>query len=86
MNVRDAQGQTPLIVAVKAGPVGAADLLVEKYADINPQDNAGNTALIVAVNSKNTNAKFQDNQHRSAIYFDSEVNDKDILNILSASL
>jgi len=48
VNDRDAQGNTPLIVAVKSGQKVAVHFLLEKDADVDVQNKAGNTALITA--------------------------------------
>lgn len=45
---KDAQGNTPLIIAVKNGQKRAANFLLEKDADIDIQNKAGNTALMAA--------------------------------------
>lgn len=48
VNDRDAQGNTPLIVAANSGQKVAVNFLLEKDADVNAQNKAGNTALISA--------------------------------------
>lgn len=53
VNDRDAQGNTPLIIAVKNGQKVAANFLLEKDADVNVQNKTGNTALIAACLSGN---------------------------------
>jgi ankyrin repeat protein len=45
VNIRDAQGRTPLLFAAAAGRQDIVNLLLEKGADPNIADNAGRTAL-----------------------------------------
>ena len=52
-NIRDARGNTPLILAAQAGREDLVDLLLTYNANINLANGAGQTPLIVAVNSRN---------------------------------
>jgi ankyrin repeat protein len=46
LNVQDAKGFTPLIIAVYNNEIGIARFLLSKNADLAAQDAAGNTALM----------------------------------------
>jgi ankyrin repeat protein len=51
LNARNAQGETPLIIAVANGQLRVAKILLELNANIDMKDKKGNTALIEAVNT-----------------------------------
>jgi ankyrin repeat protein len=96
VNSRNAQGQTPLIVAVQNGQLRAAKLLLEEDADINLQDKAGNTALIDAVNSGNTalvktlidrgaDITIMDKNHKDAADYAKAANKTDMLSLLKTN-
>jgi hypothetical protein len=48
VNMRDAQGRTPLIIAAQKGSLEIALLLLSNMADVNACDENGNTALILS--------------------------------------
>lgn len=52
-NLRDAKGNTPLMVAVNAGADGVIDYLIRGKADVNLANQAGETPLIRAVQLRN---------------------------------
>lgn len=52
MDVRDAQGRTPLILAAQLGFVDGIKLLIYRGADVNGSDEKGQTALIYAVQAR----------------------------------
>jgi len=49
VNVRNAQGKTPLFLATEKGSLYLVQLLLQKNADVNIADNQGNTALYAAI-------------------------------------
>jgi len=51
LNAHNAQGETPLIIAVENGQLRVAKILLELNANIDMKDKKGNTALIAAVNT-----------------------------------
>lgn len=53
VNIRDAKGQTPLVMAANANFVEGVELLVASRADLNVANNAGETPLITAVHNRN---------------------------------
>lgn len=52
-NIRDAKGNTPLLLAAQAGREDLVDLLLTYNANINLANSSGQTPLIVAVNTRN---------------------------------
>jgi ankyrin repeat protein len=53
VNVRDAKGVTPLVVATNLGFIEGVELLVEQGARVDESNNAGETPLITAVHNRN---------------------------------
>ncbi len=53
VNVRDAKGVTPLVLATNLGFVEGADLLITNHARVDESNNAGETPLITAVHNRN---------------------------------
>ncbi len=53
VNVRDAKGMTPLVLATNLGFVEGVDLLVTQKARVDESNNAGETPLITAVHNRN---------------------------------
>ncbi|PKB14561.1 ankyrin repeat protein [Novosphingobium kunmingense] len=53
VNVRDARGQTPLVVASNFSFVEGVELLVARGARVDESNNAGETPLITAVHNRN---------------------------------
>ncbi len=53
VNVRDAKGVTPLVLATNLGFVEGADLLISKSARVDESNYAGETPLITAVHNRN---------------------------------
>ena len=53
INVRDAAGKTPLLIAAESGLPAQVGLLLKCKADQNLADNEGNTPLDVAVKTAN---------------------------------
>ncbi len=54
INVRDDNGNTPLIYAAETHNTKVIELLIQKNADINAVNNDGSTALMLAVNNLET--------------------------------
>ncbi len=52
-NIRDAKGNTPLMLAALAGRDDLVDLLITYKANLNLANSSGQTPLILAVNSRN---------------------------------
>lgn len=78
VNIRDARGQTPLVIASNYSFVEGVDLLVARGARVDESNNAGETPLITAVHNRNlalvrllikagANPLRADNSGRSAI-------------------
>jgi ankyrin repeat protein len=53
VNIRDAKGVTPLVVATNLGFIEGAELLLERGARADESNNAGETPLITAVHNRN---------------------------------
>ena len=53
VNVRDAKGVTPLVLASNLNFIEGVELLVTKGAKVDESNNAGETPLITAVHNKN---------------------------------
>ena len=53
VNIRDAKGTTPLVVACNLGFVEGAELLVKYGARVDESNTAGETPLITAVHNRN---------------------------------
>lgn len=53
VNIRDAKGVTPLVVASNLGFIEGVELLVGKGARVDESNNAGETPLITAVHNRN---------------------------------
>lgn len=53
VNVRDAKGITPLVLATNLGFVEGVDLLITQKARVDESNNAGETPLITAVHNRN---------------------------------
>jgi len=53
VNVRDAKGVTPLVLACNLNFVEGAELLVERGARVDESNNSGETPLITAVHNRN---------------------------------
>lgn len=54
VNLKDKNGDTPLITAVKNGNLEITRMLIDAKADVNVKDNAGNTPLIIICKTKRT--------------------------------
>ena len=55
---KDSNGNTPLLVAISKGCLGAAKILLDKGANINAQNKAKETALIIATKKAVSDRKF----------------------------
>jgi uncharacterized protein len=53
VNIRDAKGVTPLVLATNLGFVEGVDLLITQNARVDESNNAGETPLITAVHNRN---------------------------------
>lgn len=53
VNIRDAKGVTPLVIASNLGFIEGVELLVGKGARLDESNNAGETPLITAVHNRN---------------------------------
>lgn len=53
VNVRDARGVTPLVVACNLGFVEGVELLIKSGARVDESNNSGETPLITAVHNRN---------------------------------
>ena len=53
VNIRDAKGVTPLVLATNLGFLEGVDLLIEQKAHVDESNNAGETPLITAVHNRN---------------------------------
>lgn len=59
INVKDENGETPLMIATEKGKCKIVKLLVSHGARVDERDDEGNTALMKAIGSRETkNAKF----------------------------
>jgi ankyrin repeat protein len=56
VNLHDPKGYTPLMIAAFNGHIATAELLIENGANLNPQHENGNTALLFAVQQGNQEA------------------------------
>ncbi|MES0490117.1 MAG: ankyrin repeat domain-containing protein [Leptospirales bacterium] len=67
VNMSDAKGISPLMIAAAYGKPKAVSLLIQSGADINAEDEDGNTALLFANQLRYNEEMAKDGDHREAI-------------------
>lgn len=93
VNVRDAEGITPLFMALLENKVDVAKILLEQNIDINIPDKdgtvplsaaagVGNKSLVKAMISKGSNVNYQENDGWSPLHYASHLGHSAIVKIL----
>jgi uncharacterized protein len=80
INIKDAVGQTALMVSSQKGSIGITDFLVKNRAQVNLSDNSGSTALMNAVKLPDTVSYSSDDE--PTFSSEAEINKVNLMKVL----